>query len=336
MNLQHRMDLLVRLGEYMISDATEWQQAKEKAQIQNAWFIPEFIDLAVQNIAQKFLRPEALQTLVETYKIPEENSSPKKVGIVMAGNVPLVGFHDLLCAFMAGHFAAIKFSSKDEVLGTHLLKKLAEWDAATTNYFVPSLLLKGCDAYIATGSNNTARYFEFYFKNVPHIIRKNRTSAAILTGQETGEELQRLADDIHLYFGLGCRNVTKLYVPEGYDFLPLLNACRKYHYLIDHNKYKNNYDYHLAVHLLNNKYYMTNGSLLLIEDAALFSPISQVNYEYYTDEMLVREKLQQSEEVQCIVGRNEIHFGIAQMPDVTDFADGVDTISFLINLVPTV
>ena len=151
-------------------------------------------------------------------------------------------------------------------------------------------MLKGCDAYIATGSNNSSRYFDYYFGKYPHIIRRNRTSAAILTGDETDEELEKLADDVYQYFGLGCRNVTKIYVPEGYDFIPILEAFKKYNYLADHHKYKNNYDYNLALHLLNKKYYMTNGSVLLIEDPALFSPISQLNYEFYKD----REKLSDS------------------------------------------
>lgn len=144
-------------------------------------------------------------------------------------------------------------------------------------------MLKGCDAYIATGSNNSSRYFEYYFNKYPHIIRKNRTSVAILTGTESADELEGLADDVYLYFGLGCRNITKIYVPEGYDFVPLLDSFRKYNFLAEHHKYKNNFDYNLALHLLNKKYYMSNGSLLLVEEPSLFSPISQLNYEFYSD-----------------------------------------------------
>src|SRR5688500_7924937 len=167
----------------------------------------------------------------------------------------------------------IKASSKDDVLIKHLVKKLSEWNKHVESLISFTPMLKGSDAYIATGSNNSGRYFDYYFKKYPHIIRRNRTSVAVLTGQETADELKSLADDVHLYFGLGCRNVTKLYVPVAYDFVPLLDAFRKYGYFIDHHKYKNNFDYYLAISLLNNQYYMTNGSVLLVENKAFFSPI---------------------------------------------------------------
>ncbi|HVG42382.1 MAG TPA: hypothetical protein VM888_12285 [Chitinophagaceae bacterium] len=332
MNLQHRLDLLVRLGQYMLGKDEYWQQIKERAFQKNNWFLPQFIDTSVSNIVQNFLQPNYLKEVVEAYQVPPLNNAPKKVGIVMAGNIPLVGFHDLLCTFITGHYAYIKLSSKDDVLLQHLIEIMIDWEPEAAHYFTISNLLKGCDAYIATGSDNTARYFEYYFQKYPHIIRKNRTSVAIVTGDETTDELDKLSDDIHLYFGLGCRNVTKLYVPEGYNFVPLLDAFKKYGFFMDHHKYKNNYDYNLAVHLLNNKYYMTDGTTLLIEDKSLFSPISQVNYEYYNNENDVKDNLQKMETVQCIIGSNGSKFGIAQFPQITDFADGVDTIKFLKNL----
>jgi hypothetical protein len=247
----------------------------------------------------------------------------------MAGNIPLVGFHDFLCVFLSGHIAIIKPSSKDEVLMKHLVKKLAEWDSEISGSIQFGEQLKGCDAYIATGSNNTSRYFEYYFQKYPHIIRKNRTSAAIINGKESKEELEKLAGDVYQYFGLGCRNVTKLYVPVNYDFVLLLQAFSKYNYLIDHNKYKNNYDYNLAILLLNNHYYMTNGSLLLVENESLFSPISQLHYEYYTDEKKIRQKLHDNEALQCLISDETTGFGKAQQPGIYDFADGVDTMTFL-------
>jgi len=332
MNLQHRLDLLVRLGQYMNNKSAEWQQAKEKAFQKNNWFILPFIDTAVAGIVQNFLEKEKLQQFAKAYDLPQQVPNPKKVGLVMAGNIPLVGFHDLLCTFLTGHYSFIKLSSKDDVLLEHLLKKMMEWEPDVAPYFTISSLLKNCDAYIATGSDNTARYFEYYFEKYPHIIRRNRTSVAILTGNETEEELTKLADDVHLYFGLGCRNVTKLYVPEGYDFVPLLAAFNKYSFLSDLNKYKNNYDYNFAIHLLNKKYYMTNGTTLLIEDAALFSPISQVNYEQYTNLVEVEKSLVGNEKVQCIIGSNFTQFGISQFPQLTDFADGIDTVKFLKHL----
>jgi hypothetical protein len=250
----------------------------------------------------------------------------------MAGNIPLVGFHDFLCAFISGHRQTIKPSSKDEVLIRHLVEHLCTLDASVKDLVSFSEMLKGCDAYIATGSNNSARYFDYYFSKYPHIIRRNRTSVAVLSGKESNEELEKLADDVYQYFGLGCRNVTKIYVPEQYDFLPLLEAFRKYNHLIDHHKYKNNYDYQLAVLILNKKFYMTNGSIILLEEAGIFSPISQLNYEYYSTPGELTGRLQQNPDIQCVTGKNVIPFGQAQFPCVTDYADGVDTLQFLLSL----
>ena len=335
MNLQQRIDLLSRLGEYIQSDNNEWQQAKEKASRENGWFIPEFIELSVRNIAMAFLQKEALVKWAAKYKLihlQAQHEKSKIVGIVMAGNIPLVGFHDMLCAFITGHTTHIKASSKDEVLIKHLVDVMATWNEDVKGLIIFSEILKGCDAYIATGSNNSAGYFEYYFAKYPHIIRRNRTSVAILTGDETNEDLDKLADDVYLYFGLGCRNVTKLYIPEGYDFIPLLTAFKKYNYLADHHKYKNNYDYNLAILLLNKKFYMSNESILLAEDASLFSPISQLNYEFYTDWDRLTISLKQNENLQCIAGKGFIPFGETQKPSLYDYADGVDTMQFLATL----
>lgn len=332
MNLQERIDLLSRLGKYMLSETEPWQEAKEKAARENNWFIPEFVELAVKNIANSFLRKDALINWVNHYKLDPINPRPKIVGIVMAGNIPLVGFHDLLCVFITGHVAHIKASSKDEVLIKHLVSVLASWNDEINELIIFSVMLKGCDAYIATGSNNTAGYFEYYFGKYPNIIRRNRTSVAILSGEETNEELGKLADDVYQYFGLGCRNITKLYVPEGYNFIPLLSAFKKYNYLADHHKYKNNYDYNLSIHLLNRKYYMSNESLLVVEDAPFFSPISQLNYEFYTDPDKLTTSLKGKDELQCIAGQGYTAFGQLQTPALVDYADGIDTVQFLTNL----
>jgi hypothetical protein len=332
MNLQQRLVLLNRLGEYILQNNEEWQAAKQKAHLQNAWFTPEFIDLADNNIAQAFLQKDKLTAWVQQYAVPAENKAPKNIGIVMAGNIPLVGFHDFLCAFISGHRQTIKPSSKDETLIKHLVQQLYTWDDTTRQLITFADMLKNCDVYIATGSNNSARYFEYYFSKYPHIIRRNRTSVAILTGNETLQDLEKLADDVYQYFGLGCRNVTKLYVPQGYDFLPLLNTFKKYNYLSDHHKYRNNYDYILAVLMLNRTYYMTNESVILHENKALFSPISQLNYEYYNNEQELAASLQKNQDVQCIVGKQYIPFGQAQLPSLTDYADGVDTLQFLLKL----
>jgi hypothetical protein len=206
-----------------------------------------------------------------------------------------------------------------------------EWDSKMKEYAQFANLLKGCDAYIATGSNNSARYFEQYFAKYPSIIRKNRTSIAILDGTETNEYLEKLSDDIHLFFGLGCRNVTKIYVPEEYNFLPLIQSFHQYKYFADHHKYKNNYDYNLSIQLMNNRYYMTNESTLLVENDSLFSPISQLNYSFYNNKESLLENLKIQEDVQCIVGL-DIPFGMAQKPGLKDYADGIDTLDFLSKL----
>jgi hypothetical protein len=329
MNLQQRIVLLNQLGEYILQDNDNWQATKQKASLQNSWFTPEFIETATRNIALAFLQKDKLTAWTQQYNLPTENAAPKNVGIVMAGNIPLVGFHDFLCVFITGHRQTIKPSSKDDILIKHLVQQLYEWDETTRQLVAFSEMLKGCDAYIATGSNNSARYFDYYFSKYAHIIRRNRTSVALLTGEERPAELDKLADDVYQYFGLGCRNVTKLYVPENYDFIPLIDAFKKYDYLGDMHKYRHNYDYMLAILLLNKQYYMSNQSILLTESKELFSPISQLNYEFYKNAAEVEASLANNADVQCIVGKNHLAFGQAQQPSLTDYADGVDVMKFL-------
>ncbi|RYZ29030.1 MAG: acyl-CoA reductase [Chitinophagaceae bacterium] len=331
MNLQERKDLLVQLGRFMQTEDEGWQAAKRRATNENPWFLTQFIDLSVNNICEEFLTEEKLQSLIDRYKLGE-NLSPKKVGLVMAGNIPLVGFHDLLCTFITGHYAMIKLSSKDDALLRFLIKQMISWNGAAEPYFTISVMLKNCDAYIATGSNNSSTYFAYYFARYPHIIRKNRTSVAVLTGEESEEELEALADDVYQYFGLGCRNVTKIMVPREYNFEPLLASFKKYNYLFDYQKYKNNYDYNLAIHLLNKKYFMSSGSILLVEDPSPFSPIAQLHYEYYDDIADARKTLVENDAIQCVVGKEGLPFGSAQKPGICNFADGVDTIAFLKDL----
>lgn len=331
MILKKRFELLQNLKKYLEQNDPEWQEVKSRATIHNAWFTPEFIDLAVQHICDGFLSQENLEKWAAHYHL-DDNISGKNIGLVMAGNIPLVGFHDFLCVFISGHQQTIKLSSKDDVLLKHLVHKLSEWEVDVKNNIRFADMLKGCDAYIATGSNNSARYFEQYFSKYPSIIRRNRTSVAVLDGTESAEELDKLSDDVHQFFGLGCRNVTKLFVPEGYDFIRLLRAFDKYKYFSDHHKYKNNYDYQLSLALMNNIYYMTNESTLLIEQAEIFSAISQLNYSFYTDAAAVQETLSANNDVQCIVGHGYLNFGQAQQPGLFDYADGVDTMQFLLTL----
>jgi hypothetical protein len=348
MKLARKIALLQELNSYLGSDAPAWQAAKAEATRMNAWFLPRFIDKAVDSIRQAYLPPaaEAVHAMlegsaasahaagiyddwIERYALPEERQSPLTVGLTMAGNIPLVGFHDMLCVFLSGHRQRIKPSSKDDVLIRHIVEWMHGQDPESREWIRFSEMLKGCDAYIATGSDNSARYFEYYFAKYPYIIRRNRTSVAILDGTETPEELSALADDIQRYFGLGCRNVTQLQVPEGYDFVPLLEALKAYDFFLEHHKYRHNFDYYLTIQIMNNQFYMTNGSVVLTENPSPFSPIGQVHYQFY------RQKDSLSvdpEQIQCLVGHGHTPFGQAQRPRLDDFADGVDTMRFLAEL----
>ena len=335
MNLEQRIDLLAQLGNYCLSGAPALETAKYKAHRENGWFTPEFIDLSIQQIATEFLQKDKLTAWATRYKLPAELPAPGTIGLIMAGNIPLVGFHDLLSIFISGHRQLIKTSVRDTTLIKHLVDQLIIQNPEVQDYIGFAERLNGCDAYIATGSNNSSRYFDYYFAKYPHIIRRNRTSVALLTGSESTEELTALADDVNQYFGLGCRNVTQIYVPENYDFRPLLDAFNKYEGLAGLAKYKHNYDYQLTLLILNKKYYMSNGVILLTENASPFSPISVLNYQYYrpgTIPPATPTPISINADIQCIVGQGYIPFGKAQRPALEDYADGVDTLQFLRDL----
>jgi hypothetical protein len=273
-----------------------------------------------------------------TSEIDAINLLPKKIAIVMAGNIPLVGFHDFLSVLISGNSAIIKQSSNDK----HLLPILAKYLQYINNDFNDRITfceekLTGFDAVIATGSDNTARYFEHYFGKYPSIIRKNRNSIAVLTGNETEEELSGLSDDIFIYFGLGCRSVSKIFVPTNYNFDNLFNAVFKHKDIINNAKYANNYDYNKAVYLMSLFDLLENGFLMLKEDKSYSSPISSLFYEKYDNlKKLKTQLVSDSDSIQCIVSKDfidgEIKFGKTQKPKLTDFADGVNTLTFLSNL----
>ena len=331
MNIQERIAVMVQAGQYLLDNASSWQTAKNEAYSKNAWFTPIFTQHAANQIANQYLTAQALQAWVAQYNLVD-NIVPVQVGIVMAGNIPMVGFADMLAVFISGHYQTIKCSSKDAVLIKQLVQYLYTLDVEVQNYISFADRLNDCDAYIATGGSHAASAFEEYFGKYPCIIRKNKTAVAVLTGEETAAELAALADDVHVYFGLGCRNVTKLYVPQGYDFVPLLQSFSKYTYFADHHTYKNNYDYNLAIILLNHVYYMTNEATILTENDALFSPISQLFFEYYTQADELYNQLQNNKDIQCIVGKAGLAFGQAQCPSLFNYADGVDTMQFLKSL----
>jgi hypothetical protein len=278
MNLQARIKGFVTLGQ-QLSDTNNALliEAKSAAYQQNAWFLPTFIDQAIEQIREQFLQQTALEEWTAAYPTITDQDTHIKVGIVMAGNIPLVGFHDLLSTLIAGHTAVVKRSSKDQVLMDFIIASLIKINPAFEAQILVQEQLKNCDAYIATGGNTAGNYFEYYFGKFPHIIRKNKTSIAILDGTETLAELAALADDCMLYYGMGCRNVTQIWVPEGYDFIPFLNALKKYNYLQDQHKYKHNYDYQLALLMMRKQLYMDSGGVLMSENPSPFAAISQIH-----------------------------------------------------------
>jgi hypothetical protein len=341
---EERISLMVRLGQYFSDNNEEWQNVVERAQRMNGWFTEEFLNLAIKNITSAFLQEDKLKHWLAQYPLLNKGSNhDTTIGLVMAGNIPLVGFHDFLCVYIAGFNLRIKLSSKDTVLWEHIIKLLSSWDTNFAEKVSISEMLKDCDAYIATGSNNSARYFEQYFKKYPHIIRKNRTSVAVLDGTETTEELEALADDVCTYFGLGCRNVTKIFVPENYQFEALLAAFNKYKHHRDHNKYRNNYDFQLAIFLLNKVQYMTNDSVLVVPAESPFAAISVLHYGIYNDKEILLQSLSQNDDLQCITTHIPVSanytaaairpFGQNQTPGLNDYADGVDTMKFLSGLI---
>jgi hypothetical protein len=331
MNLAERITLMVNLGKYLMEDGEELKAVKQKAFEKNKWFTEEFINYSFKNISTHFLNPEKLASWIQYYHL-DDNIHPQKIGIVMAGNIPLVGFHDFLSVFITGHHQIIKLSDKDDVLLQHFIEKLQQWNPKVSAVVTTSPMLKDCDAYIATGSNNSARYFHHYFGKYPSIIRSNKTSVAVLSGNETHGQLTLLADDVYTYFGLGCRNVSKIYVPENYNFEMLLNAFKKYNYFSDLTKYRNNYDYNLAIFIMNSQFYMTNQSIILSKNENVFSPVSVLNYSFYQDQKTVFNELEKNENIQCIVGENHLPFGKSQEPGLFDYADGTDTMQFLLSV----
>lgn len=331
MNLQDRIEILGRLRNYLTENPQSLKDAKENAAYYNSWFIPEFIDLSINNISRHYLAPEVLKDVADHYHIPEKRETVRTVGLVMAGNIPLVGFHDFLCVFLSGHKQVIKPSSRDNVLLRHLVDELIAVDPEIADLVSFSDNLKGCDAYIATGSNNSARYFEQYFSKYPHIIRKNRTGIAVLDGSENDEELEKLADDIQQYFGLGCRNITQVWTPENYDFTSLLKALEKYDRFLDNHKYKHNYDYVLTINMMNREKYFTNGSIVISPGTSPYAGISNLKYAQYGKVDDVISSLN-PDEIQVICGHGFTPFGQAQCPGFYDYADGVDTMEFLVGL----
>jgi len=300
----------------------------------NAWFVSKNVMQSLNVIAQ-MLEVQSLRNWLIQYNF-EENKEPKNIGVIMAGNIPAVGFHDALCVLISGNKLVAKLSSQDMILLPFIFDKLIKIEPDFKDYIeFTTGQLKNIDAIIATGSNNTGRYFEYYFSKYPNIIRKNRTSVAVISGNESDEELTNLLQDVISYFGLGCRNVSKIYFPEDWNPSQLLDASMKFYDLKNHSKYFNNYEYNKAIYLINGVEHLDNGFLLLKEDEGLHAPIGVLYYEKYQDIASLKYKLAAAvSEIQCVVsgafsGISSISFGNAQSPQLTDYADGVDTMEFL-------
>ena len=341
-NLVDNIVKIVKLGELLQKDE-RIVTAKERAGQKNPFFTPEFVHNAVNAISERMLQKEKLEQWLLAYPALRSFSTDKTVGIIMAGNLPLVGFHDLLCAYVCGYNINIKLSSKDDVLTATIIQLLQVIEGEVGQKIAIVEKLENFDAVIATGSNNSYKYFEYYFRNRPNILRKNRTSIAILTGNETKEELLGLADDIFMYFGLGCRNVSKLYVPKGFDITTLFPHFDKYNWMHEHSKYMNNYDYHRAILLLNQTQHLADDKVMIQESKALSTPLSMLYYEQYeTLGTLQSELVVLKEEIQCVVCSPDtektlgitgtVRFGKTQFPELNDYADGINTIEFLLTV----
>lgn len=298
----------------------------EREQHYNGWFVPKNIYQAIGALAS-LLDNKKLEDWVSSYNYA---LSPQKVGIIMAGNIPLVGFHDFLAVLISGHKAVIKLSSDDSRLLPVLISELINYNSALKDRIQVVEQLKEVDAVIATGSNNSALYFEKYFGKYPHIIRKNRTSIAVVDGTETTEELNLLGTDIFSYFGLGCRNISKVFIPKDFDLDRLFNGVYSFADIVNHKKYANNYDYYKAIYLMNQEKILENGFLLTKETSELHSPLAVLYYQRYNDLKEVTDFIaEHQEQLQVVVGKGFVPFGCAQNPALTDYADGVDTLSFL-------
>lgn len=339
MNFKKRLNALVALGEYIKKQDIPLKKAVQDNFLHNQWFTPENQWNALTAIQENFLEPTKLQAWLDNYpNSTNDRTDSKKVGLILAGNIPLVGFHDFLCVWLSGHKALIKTSSKDEKLFKHLLEFLEKNVENPTEGFEVVERLKDFDAVIATGSNNSGRYFDYYFGKYPNIIRKNRSSVAVLSGNETKEDIVALGHDLFDYFGLGCRNVAKIFIPTDFDFVFFLDSLIPFTSLMHHNKYKNNYDYNRSILLLNETHHYASDFVILTESKGMVSPISTIYYETYTDQSDWENRLlDEAEQIQCVVGNTRTHdhlipFGKAQQPELSDYADKIDTMEFLLNL----
>ncbi|WP_297336301.1 acyl-CoA reductase [Algoriphagus sp.] len=337
MTIETRIQAFIQLGNLIRTLATDQKEELfARAENRNNWFTHSNCQDALEGVST-LLEEEKLRTWLAAYSLVDDPTS-KKIGVLMAGNIPFVGFHDLMTVLISGHHAHVKLSTADEVLMKWIIDRLVEIEPELKDRIVISDMLKGRDAYIATGSDNSARYFSYYFGKYPSIIRKNRTSIAIFDGTESEEELRNFGTDVFQYFGLGCRNVSKIFVKNQSQLIKLLDNLEGYQSIVHHHKYRNNYDYNKSIYLVNGEPHLDNGFLILRESEELVSPISVLYHSFYEDKESLEKELEiQKNKIQCIVANPKVwekavQFGSAQRPEVWDYADGVDTMDFLIGL----
>lgn len=344
MDLEKRIIAFKKLGDSLHDGKNKaFDDVIYNASKKNGWFTEENIRLAIGSLAE-MLQEDKLERWISTYKKwNTKTNKPQKVGVIMAGNIPLVGFHDFLCVLMSGNIIVGKLSSDDDILLPAVAKILTKIEPGFKEriHFTnqPFNKTPGISAFIATGSNNSARYFEYYFKKYPHIIRKNRNSVAVLGGKETTEELKNLGKDIFQYFGMGCRNVSKIYIPKDYNLDNFFSAIVDFGDVIHNNKYYNNYQYYRTIYLLNKEKFLDNNFLILKESEEFASPVATLYYEQYPPGGLVKKIEDSEDQIQCVAtpcpaflfeeGGKLIEFGTAQSPQLWDYADGVDTMAFL-------
>ncbi|MCS5489114.1 acyl-CoA reductase [Algoriphagus sp. CAU 1643] len=337
MPFKNRVQAFINLGNLLAELPIEEKEGLfRRAENQNNWFTYSSCDKAFSGLIH-MLESSQLEKWVSAYDFSKVQDS-KDVGVLMAGNIPTVGFHDLMSVLLAGHGISAKLSSADSILMNFLIEKLIEIEPNLKNYIQVSEMLKGKDAYIATGSDNSSRYFQYYFGKYPSLIRQNRTSVGILKGDESEEEIKALGEDVFTYFGLGCRNVSKVFLPDEMYVEVLLSNWESFSGIADHHKYHNNYEYNKSIFLVNGEPHLDNGFLIMKKEEALVSPISVLYYETYNDKTDLEKKLEANKnKIQCIVAKkdfwpNAVEFGNAQLPGPKDYADGVDTLEFLLSL----
>lgn len=335
MNLSKRIEALVYLGGILQLKEDELIAAQQISKSKNSWFTLENSDRALQNIVTNFLQREKLEEWAKHYKIAEI-SPQKNIGIIMSAGFPLAGFHDLLSTFVSGHRAKIKLSADDKFLIPYCIKVMKSEFPEVENYFTFVERMTDIDAIIANGNRDSIKIFETYFSKFPNIIRKNKFGTAVLDGKESKEELSKLGEDIFHYFGLSSRNVSKIYVPENYDFVPLMEATHEFNNIVLTNKYKNNFDFNYTLQIINKMEYKANGCIMIIEDEALQSRIAMLHYETYKSEDHLLELLKnKSSEIQQIISNKTFtnfknkNFGAANVIELSDYENGIDVMDFL-------